>query len=159
VIAEFFKQTGLSEDSIKALLTYLLETEVIESDTRLKVYSELAQAYRVTVLGGLLSEKLYRSWEYLEATMLDTRVTDPGLRQKLSGIFKEGHRASIRERLPAVAAWIRYLQRQEERELAGRKGCQIYGLQPIGPAIQAALTREEERIMRSAARKNFRAPR
>ncbi|MEY2565426.1 MAG: hypothetical protein QOH88_3619 [Verrucomicrobiota bacterium] len=156
VIANFFEQMGLSEDSVKALLTHLLETELIESDTRLKVYSEVAQAYRVTVLGGLLSEKLYRSWEYLEATMLDTRVTDPGLRQRLLETFKEGQRTSIKDRLPAVAGWIRYLQRQEEHELAGRKGCQIYGLQPIGPALQAALTREEERIMRSAARRSIR---
>jgi hypothetical protein len=153
VIKEFLDQTGLSEDSIRTLLAYLLETEVIESDIRRKTFADNTQAYRVTVLGGLLSEKLYRSWEYLEATMLDTRITDPGLRQHLLEAFKEGKRSSIEQRVPAVAGWIRYLQRQEEQELAGRKGCYIYGLQPIGPALQAAFTREEERILRSAARK------
>src|SRR5205807_2046639 len=109
--------------------------------------------------GGLLSQKLFRRSEYLEATMLDTRVTDPSLRQKLLEVFKENARTSIQQRLNTAGLWIKYLQRQEEQELVARKGCQLFGLPPIGPVLESSFARDQERIINSARRRGIKIPR
>jgi hypothetical protein len=149
-------EVGFIEDEIKALFDYLLQTELIESDCRKKFYSEDAIAFRITVLGGLLSEKLFKRFEYLEMVMADTRIKDEKLLQMFLQIYKEGQKPHVTERVKAMEAWIFYLQREEETELTGRKGCQVFSLVPIGPILQNTFGQEKERIMRSLARKEQR---
>ena len=153
---DFTLQIGFVEDEFKALFDYLLQTELIESDCRKKFYTQDALAFRVTVLGGLLSEKLFRRFEYLEMVMLDARIRDENLLQMLLRTYKEGEKPLVSERIKAMEAWVRYLQREEENELTGRRGCQLFSLAPIGPILQNTFVQEQERIMRSFARKEQR---
>jgi hypothetical protein len=108
------------------------------------------------VLGGLLSEKLFKRFEYLEMVMSDARIKDEKLLQMFLQTYKEGQKPHVSERVKAMGAWVHYLQREEEIELTGRRGCQVFSLAPIGPVLQNALVQEQERIIRSLARKEQR---
>ena len=114
---------------------------------------ELFMCSVITVLGGLLSEKLIRRFEYLEMVVVDTRIHDENLTQLLLETYKEGIKPSVHHRLEAVGEWVHYLQREEEIELTGRRGCQVFGLAPIGPNLQNTWEREKERVLASLLRK------
>lgn len=103
-----------------------------------------------------MSEKLFKRFEYLEMVMSDSRIRDEKLLQMLLQTYKEGQKPPVSERLKVIEAWIHYLQREEGNELAGRRGCQVFSLPPIGSVLQTAWEQERERVLRSIARKEQR---
>ncbi len=113
------------------------------------VFSDLFGKYDYADLFGLLSRhafvtnevysQFYRMPRVDRAKSLIsvyTRIHDENLMQQLLETYKEGIKPSVHRRLKVVGGWVSYLQCEEEMELTGRRGCQVFGLPPIGPGLQ-----------------------
>lgn len=152
ILYELTSQVGIDNEDFTVLINYFLMNELVEADNRKKFYQDDALAFRITVLGGLLCDKLIRRFEYLEMVLCDTSIQDESLVQLLLETYKEGVKPAVMDRLKAVKAWIKYLQHEEQIELSGRKGCQVFGLSPLGPSLDQTCEKEEQRIIASIAR-------
>jgi hypothetical protein len=165
LIDEFDSKFGMRQDCESAL-DVLLRHGLVEANNRLDTYSvekagsdgkELiyADEIRITAFGVYMLEHLSRTFTYLELVSLDCGLADESLyhsfckaaaNERIAGLSDE-RRGRMTSRLERAAAFVRYLQVDEDRE---KSKFMLSDSDDIMPSIAAAFEEDKQRALASA---------
>ncbi|MCX5645470.1 MAG: hypothetical protein NTZ17_12465, partial [Phycisphaerae bacterium] len=115
-VDQFLSALGLTGEIRKETLTRLAELELLEPDVKM-VQSFGDWTYvRVTALGLYLVRVLVTRFSYIEAIMLDTLLTNLEIHKRISGLYLEGTKPSLHQRVLCARDFLLYLQNEEVLE-------------------------------------------
>ncbi|MGD0463502.1 MAG: hypothetical protein ABSB74_13540 [Tepidisphaeraceae bacterium] len=114
---EFLARLGLTETCRNVLIASAIGTGLIEPDVRLEKLPDAWRYIRIMTKGISLIRRLPARVAYWEAVMLDTPISDPVIRQRITGTWAEGLMPRrISERVLCVREFLKFLSQTEELE-------------------------------------------
>ena len=106
-IIEFCQSIGFQSSQIEFALRRALVRKLIEIHTKdVEVADKTSQFWRLTSVGGYYYRKLVSRFEYVDAMIIDTPITDQAIRGKITNAF------SIEDRLTRSRIFLSYLKEQ-----------------------------------------------
>lgn len=107
---------GLDESSRKQMIITLFDEELVEPNIRLSDdYADWTHI-RITAFGLYTIRQMTYRFAYLEAIMLDTPLKDSRLLNRIIGLYVEGKKPSLHQRMLCVKDFIDYLHKEEAFE-------------------------------------------
>jgi hypothetical protein len=162
--AEFAQTFGMRED-LELNVDMLLKFRLVEANNGGDEYRKELDSIRITNYGIYLYADLSRVFTYIELVSTDCAIFDQEVANALmtlsnqefmlfeAGLSDRSRRIQrVEKRLDKADRFIRYLEREEQREIA------YYGLQDQGtimPAIKDHFARERQEVTRSATRQHY----
>jgi len=108
---------GIAAAASRQLLKILFESELIESDLKMVPGVKNWSFVRITGLGLYTISVLVSKFSYIEAVMLDTPVTNQVMHTRISGLYLEGTKPSLHQRILCAKEFlIRHLESEETLE-------------------------------------------
>ena len=141
------------ESGLRAALHPLLQQKLIEASNGHRIGGEFADFVRVTSGGQYYSDRLCKTFAYLDLVSTDTPIRSPETFKTLSATPVD--RANIEDRIQRVERFVDYLRREEEAESRHVHELPISASarSRISDEISAALAAERTRIRASMERR------
>ena len=145
LLREYRESFGFADDLVQ-WSAELLRRNLIESEPPRVPDMRQADAVRVTAAGAYYWRYLVRAFAYVDLVFVDTPIADNDLARRLAALVE---RANMKIRFERVRAYLEYLERREDDELAAvasRVG-------PFQEALLPALRRKVEDEIKVISRK------
>lgn len=107
---------GLDEVLIKQLIVSFFDKNLIEPDAKLSSDYEKWKYLRITAFGLYIIRNMTHRFPYLEAIMLDTPIKNIEILTRITGLYLEGKKPSLHQRVLCVKDFVKYLQKEESFE-------------------------------------------
>lgn len=146
----FAVSLGLSNQAVSDLLLDLVNRQLIEPDIRLAIEPSTWKFMRATGFGYYLTANLAGQSVYLEAVMLDTPIADTGLRNRISGLYKEGVKPPLNQRFLCQRDFLEQLKMLEAGERLRLSPEMAAEVPSYMPWVEAEFIRDVERVEKSS---------
>jgi len=110
-VYSYMQALGFQPRQIDWALTRLLRRNLIEAPSKSREYSanETGSHYRITSVGAYYVRRLIRTFAYIDAMVVDTPITDPEVRDRITDAY------ALADRLARARVFSDYLDSQWDR--------------------------------------------
>jgi hypothetical protein len=135
-VDQFLAALGMTGEVRKETLVRLAELELLEPDVKMVQSFDEWTYIRITAFGLYLLRVLVTRFSYIEAIMLDTPVTNLEIHRRISGLYLEGTKPSLHQRVLCARDFLLYLQGEEVLE---QTRVQTSGIAPQCPEVMSQI--------------------
>ena len=154
--SEFVEIFGMRED-FEINLNVLLQHGFVEANNRLDEFSAKVDSIKITAYGEFMLNALSKAFTYIELVCVDCGMADQGNSNEIAECSNDEYRlylsydrmARIQKRLYKADAFLKYLEREEQREIQLFK---IHDQARIATSMRSMFDSERIRVLKSARR-------
>lgn len=115
---QFLRNLGMTGEVRRSVLTQLSSLQLIEPDVKMVPTFEEWAYVRITAFGLYLIRVLVTRFSYIEAVMLDTPLANLEIHKRISGLYLEGTKPSLHQRVLCARDFLNFLRKEEVLEQA-----------------------------------------